>query len=123
MTVLPVRSTCCAPAMAATSPRLPTRVNWPFSTINTEFSIGAFPSPVISRAPSNTVTRAGTTWLFICEEHAQRNAQAKKTSRFLMGWLRSHDLNRDTFGILHMKTPIEIVVGFQALLCQRSRDG
>ena len=56
MTVLPVRSTRVAPAGACTSPRRPTCVNWLCSTMNAEFSMGALPSPVISRAPSKTVT-------------------------------------------------------------------
>ena len=36
----------------------PTAVNCPFATTNAEFSIGALPSPVISRAPSNTMGAA-----------------------------------------------------------------
>ena len=37
--------------------------------------------------------------------------------------LRPHDLDRNSFGILNMKSPIEIVLGFQAMLRERSRDG
>src|SRR5215510_7468780 len=56
ITVLPVRSTCRAPAGIWIWPRRPTRENRFPSTMNAEFSIGAVPSPVINRAPSNTVT-------------------------------------------------------------------
>jgi hypothetical protein len=65
ITVLPVRSTCVAPAGTCSSPRRPTRVNRPFSTVKAELSIGALPSPVIRRAPSYTVTAA--VWLFTAE--------------------------------------------------------
>ena len=40
----------------------PTRVNRLFSTMNAEFSIGALLSPVMSRAPSNTVTPVLRVW-------------------------------------------------------------
>jgi hypothetical protein len=39
--------------------------------MNAEFSIGALPSPVMSRAPSNTVTPVvRPAWLATCEEQA-----------------------------------------------------
>src|SRR5713101_1402400 len=56
MTVLPVRSTRAAPAGTFTCPRLPTCVKRLFATMKAEFSMGAAPSPTMSRAPSNTVT-------------------------------------------------------------------
>jgi hypothetical protein len=56
ITVLPVRSTLEAPSGRETSPLRPTRVNVPPSTTKAEFSIGAPASPVISVAPSNSVT-------------------------------------------------------------------
>src|SRR5262245_45278690 len=59
MTVLPVRLTRAAPAGAVTSPRRPTWVKRPPSTRNAESSIGALASPVMSRAPSNSVMVAG----------------------------------------------------------------
>ena len=39
-------------------------MNWSFWTMNAEFSIGALPSPVMSRAPSNTVTPPVCVWPF-----------------------------------------------------------
>src|SRR5690348_10228159 len=54
ITVLPVRSTCAAPAGLRTCPRRPTCANCVFSITNAESSI-TLPSPVMSRAPSNTV--------------------------------------------------------------------
>ena len=64
MTVLPVKSTRAAPAGTFNCPLVPTWVNRLFSTMNAEFSIGARPSPTMSRAPSNTVTPAGCgAWL------------------------------------------------------------
>src|SRR6185503_4280192 len=52
-----VRSTRAAPAGTCNSPCRPTPVNWSFSTMKMEFSMGGAPSPVMSRAPSNTVAR------------------------------------------------------------------
>src|SRR5882672_411983 len=80
MTVLPVRLTRIAPAGTCTSPRLPTRVNRLFSTMNAESSMGALPSPVISRAPSNTVTRLAPAWPVTCDEHAAANNRHATTS-------------------------------------------
>src|SRR5262245_23879541 len=62
ITVFPVRSTRVAPAGTSTSSFRPTRVNRVSSTMNAAFSIGGRPSPVMSRAPSNTVTLAGGAW-------------------------------------------------------------
>src|SRR5262245_53809744 len=62
ITVFPVRSTRAAPVGTSSSPLRPTRVNRVSSTMNAAFSIGGLPSPVISRAPSNTVTLAGGAW-------------------------------------------------------------
>src|SRR5436309_2021422 len=56
ITVLPVRSTRRAPAGTASAPLRPTAVMRLPSTTKAESSIGVPPSPVISRAPSNTVT-------------------------------------------------------------------
>src|ERR1700676_3764856 len=52
ITVLPVRSTRTAPSGGWCSPFLPTHVKLSPSTRNAELSIGALPSPTISRAPS-----------------------------------------------------------------------
>src|SRR5580704_17432070 len=60
ITVLPEMSTRIAPGGTGTSPRRPIWVNRLFSTMKAEFSIGALPSPVMRRAPSNTVTGACT---------------------------------------------------------------
>src|SRR5262245_12623825 len=62
MTVLPVRSTRGAPGGIAIWPRRPTREKRFPSTMNAEFSIGAVPSPVINRAPSNIVTDEVPAW-------------------------------------------------------------
>src|SRR5579862_833305 len=70
MTVFPVKSTCAAPAGTCNWPRRPTRVNKLFSTRKAEFSIGALPSPVMRRAPSNTVTPAVLVWAAICQDKA-----------------------------------------------------
>ena len=68
MTVLPVKSTRAAPRGTCTSTRRPTEVNRLFSTMNAEFSM-ALPSPVMSRAPSNTVTSVVPgAWPFTWEE-------------------------------------------------------
>src|SRR5262245_52605043 len=55
MTVLPVRSTRRAPAGTVSAPLRPTWVMRVPSTTKAESPIGVPPSPVISRAPSNTV--------------------------------------------------------------------
>ena len=78
ITVLPVRSTRAAPAGACTSPLRPTRVNRAFSTRNAEFSIGAPPSPAISRAPSNSVTRRAGAWAAVSIEPAVQKKQRKQ---------------------------------------------
>src|SRR5262245_55637106 len=54
MTVLPRRSTTCAPAGALIVPRAPTAVMRPLVTTNAASSIGGRRSPVSRRAPSNT---------------------------------------------------------------------
>src|SRR5262245_7193837 len=62
ITVLPASETRVAAAGAATSPRRPTRVMRLPSIKKAESSIGAAPSPLMSRAPSNRVAvwaRAG----------------------------------------------------------------
>ena len=56
ITVLPLSSTRAAPGGTITSPRRPTAVMRPLSTTTVESAIGVPPSPVMSRAPSNTVT-------------------------------------------------------------------
>src|SRR5947208_14294564 len=75
ITVLPERSTRAAPGGACTSARRPTVVNRLFSTTNAEFSI-VLPSPVMSRAPSYTVTFAGA-WLCACATPAARISDAR----------------------------------------------
>src|SRR5258705_719726 len=74
ITVLPLRSTRVAPRRTATSPRRPTAAKRLLSTTKAEFSIGAPPSPVISRAPSYTVTAV---WLLASDEaSAAKNRHA-----------------------------------------------
>src|SRR5215471_7239090 len=72
MTVLPVRSTRRAPGGIAIWPRRPTREKTFPSTMNAEFSIGAVPSPVINRAPSNIVTDEVPAWPCIGGEQAPK---------------------------------------------------
>src|SRR4030095_4717664 len=72
MTVLPVRSTRRAPGGVAIWPRRPTRENRFPSTMKAEFSLGAVPSPVINRAPSNMVTDEVPTWPCIWGEQAAK---------------------------------------------------
>ena len=80
MTVLPVRSTRAAPAGTRTSPLRPTCVNRLFSTMNAEFSMGALPSLVMSRAPSNTVTPVGGAWASARGEQAEARHRHAATS-------------------------------------------
>ena len=92
MTVLPVRSTRTAPAGTCSSPRRPTRVNCVFSTMNAEFSMGALPSPVMRRAPSNTVAPAwpssgATRATRIRHDTASRYNTAFVTRRMTASWL------------------------------------
>src|SRR5436853_2296396 len=77
ITVLPRRSTCFAPAGACRSARRPAQVNWFFSTMKAESSMGALPSPVMSRAPSKTVTSVGGA----AEQAAMRIANAVASVR------------------------------------------
>src|SRR5262245_61996090 len=56
ITVLPARFTRVAPAGTRTSPVRPTAVNRLPVTTKVAFSIGARPSPTMTRAPSKTVT-------------------------------------------------------------------
>ena len=46
-----------------------------------EFSIGALPSPVMSRAPSKAVTPVGCAWPSACGEHADTRNRHTTTSR------------------------------------------
>ena len=59
-----------------------------FSTMNAEFSIGALPSPVMSRAPSNTVTPVAGIWLRTSEGlPSARNRDATKSRHdILLAW-------------------------------------
>src|SRR2546427_7659858 len=59
MTVLPVRFTRVAPGGAWICPFLPTLVKRSFSIMKAELSMGAPPSPMMSRAPSNNVIFLG----------------------------------------------------------------
>ena len=56
ITVLPARFTRVAPAGTRTSAALPTCTKRAPLTTNEAFSIGARPSPTMTRAPSKTVT-------------------------------------------------------------------
>src|SRR5262245_3222913 len=58
ITVLPARLTRIAPAGGRTSAARPTWTNFEPLTTNDAFSIGARPSPTITRAFSKTVTAA-----------------------------------------------------------------
>ena len=80
ITVLPARLTRVAPAGTCSWPCRPTAVNRLFWTMKTEFSMGALPSPVMSRAPSNTVTPlpAG---VWVWTEHAAAKNRQATTSR------------------------------------------
>src|SRR5262249_31080710 len=78
MTVLPVRSTRVAPAGTNTSARRPAAMKRVPSTTNAAFSM-TLPSPVISRAPSYTVTGG---WAFPLALPANSGAAAK-TSRLV----------------------------------------
>src|SRR5436190_1923761 len=54
ITVLPERSTCCAPLGGVMLDCLPMAAMRPFCTTNAPFSIGGVPSPMITRAVSKT---------------------------------------------------------------------
>src|SRR5213083_3283816 len=66
MTVFPVKSIRAAPGGACISPFLPTLAKRSFSTTKAELSIGEPPSPMLSRAPSNSVA------LRVCCPHATK---------------------------------------------------
>src|SRR6185436_5772669 len=71
MTVLPVRSTRTAPCGGWRSPFLPAHVKLSPSTRNAEFSIGALPSPTISRAPPKKTAPPPPPWKPATTAHAQ----------------------------------------------------
>src|SRR3954469_15200311 len=80
ITVFPVRFTRVAPARGCTSPWRPTRANRLFSTRKAEVSITR-PSPVMSRAPSNSVVSppAGP---WPAESHADAARNNRATASF-----------------------------------------
>src|SRR5215813_934836 len=84
ITVLPVTPTRAAPAGAATSPRRPSAaIRSPTTTIAAS-SIGALPSPTISRAPSNTVAAPGV-WPGAALVASRNVANATRQDRIDMG--------------------------------------
>src|SRR5262249_39253964 len=78
MTVLPVRSTRVVPAGTNTSARRPAAMKRVPSTTNAAFSM-TLPSPVISRAPSYTVTP----WAFAAEYPIIRTNAADSSTRLV----------------------------------------
>src|SRR5262249_1130313 len=75
-------------------------------TMNAEFSIGAVPSPVINRAPSNIVTDEVPAWPYIWDEQAAKKMHDSTIKQRLTGlgievplWLPSKHVrkkHRDT---------------------------
>src|SRR5258705_9199082 len=81
MTVLPARLTRVAPAGTRTSAARPTAVKRLPVTMNVAFSIGARPSPTMTRAPSKAMTPAGAC-ASIDADHAAMTATAARTRSF-----------------------------------------
>src|SRR5580765_2520165 len=81
ITVLPVRSTRTAPCGGWRSPFLPTQVKLSPSTRNAALSMGALPSPTISRAPSKNTGPPPPPWKPAAAAHAQ--AAIRKHDRIL----------------------------------------
>src|SRR5512143_3520148 len=134
ITVFPVRSTRAAPAGAATFPLRPTAVILAFSIRNAEFSMGTLPSPVMSRAPSNSVAEVSGGCAAGREQAAVSRKQQESTvtnriqaplyTRLALRWHRQERVHRmpeclameaEHYGMRHSRQHHELAVAAREL--------